>query len=461
MEKTPNIIYLDLTRNGSASALCGSLVHLAGVEQELNRAMMRLGIPLFVRADPHALKGRRAHTLILENELGQILGHKARVMPSKLSKVGPRAPQWNKNIDLLPVTETDSSNGAQSQKQLKQTSVPPAGKTSLWQKKSLTYIDVKNVLQKSHLDAMIQAMCLRVVRNTFDVLSDNESEKRISSETLQALIVYALSVSLALEELSPVGIGCSELPFNGRHNQELKDDILIDLALELAINLPTFEDHDLCSADIFSLSILQTFVTEWGYRPRGKIKKIRRGTDELNACVGVAYLIAPPAIVSQQSKGFRIQRALNWEILLQPQSSVTALRQGLKNFGATHFYVLPVYQADGEPLSLVKTTLPHERAREALEWCFSEGLAQKINAYEVQEESLAINEVQLPWGRGASQETVTVVENWWLDRVIRIVPDETDVNRIAMETGFTTEAVRTDIVRAWQRWSNESLDAVE
>ena len=72
-----------------------------------------------------------------------------------------------------------------------------------------------------------------------------------------------------------------------------------------------------------------------------------------------------------------------------------------------------------------------------------------------------MHEVQLPWGRGASQETVTVIENWWLDRVIRIVPDEKDVNRIAMETGFTTEAVRTDIVRAWQRWSNESLDAVE
>ena len=338
MEKTPNIIYLDLTRNGSASALCGSLVQLAGVEQELNKAIVSLGIPLFVRTDRNALKGACAHALILENDLGQIAGQKVRVIPQKRSKVGPRTPQWNKNLDPLPVTETSSSNGAQSQKQLKQRAGPPAGKTSLWANANLTYLDLKKWLQKSHLDAMVQAMCLRVVQKTFDLLPANESEKRISSETLQALMIYALSVALALDELNPIGIGCSEFPFNGGHSQNKQDGILIDLGVELAINLPTFEDHHLRSADIFSLSILQTFVTEWGYRPRGKIKKIRRGTDELNTRVVVSYLIAPPEIVSQQSKGFTLQRVLNWEILLQPQGSVTALRQGLKNFGATHFY---------------------------------------------------------------------------------------------------------------------------
>ena len=304
-------------------------------------------------------------------------------------------------------------------------------------------------------------MCLRVVRKAFDLLPDDDQDKRIVSETLQSLLVYALGVAFALDELNPVGIVCSEFPFTSRREKKNKQDILTDLELELALNLPTFEDSELRSADLFSLSILQTFVTDWGYRPRGKIKKIKRGTDENNTRIALAYLIAPPAIISQKNKGFTLQRVLNWEILLQPQGSVTALRQGLKKFGATHFYVLPVYQAEGVPLSLVKTTLPNERAREAQEWCFSEGLAQKINAYEVQEESLAMHEVQLPWGRGASQETVRVMENWWLDRVVRIVPDETDVSRIAMETGFTTEAVRTDIVRAWQRWSNQSLDAVE
>ena len=225
--------------------------------------------------------------------------------------------------------------------------------------------------------------------------------------------------------------------------------------------MPSFEDQKICTVDAFSLAILKTIVTDWGLRPRGKIKKIERGVVPTVLDVTVAYLIAPPQLISQKEQKFALERALNWEILLQPQSSVAFLRQGLKRFGASHFYVLPAYQAEGEPLSLVKTTLPHDRARAAQEWCFAEGLAQKINAYEVQEESLAMHEVQLPWGRGASEETVTVIENWWLDRVVRVVPDESDVTRIALQTGFTTEAVRTDIVRAWQRWSNRSLDAAE
>ena len=67
----------------------------------------------------------------------------------------------------------------------------------------------------------------------------------------------------------------------------------------------------------------------------------------------------------------------------------------------------------------------------------------------------------MPWGRGAAQEIVTVVENRWLDRVVRIVPDETDVNRIALQTGFTTEAVRADIMRAYERWAGENASLVE
>ena len=123
MEKTPNIIYLDLSLNGSASALCGSLVHLAGVTQELTRAVTALGLPLFIRGNPKALKSLGGYALILENDLGQIVGQKAQAMPKSFSKVGPRAPQWNKNQDLLPETEKSASSGAQSQKQLKQISL--------------------------------------------------------------------------------------------------------------------------------------------------------------------------------------------------------------------------------------------------------------------------------------------------------------------------------------------------
>ena len=215
MEKTPNIIYFDLTLNGSVSALCGALVSLADVEQDLKREIGQLGFNgLFIRLASSAVSQTCGHALILENEFGQQFGSKMLAMPKKPSKTGPREPQWNKNEQPSLLTSADAQSGAQAQKQHKSSGNAPKARQDLWSKAVISLLDLKNWLQQSHLDPMVQTTCLRIVSKAFDALPAPNKEKGILSEVSQRLLVYALGAALALDKLNPVGIGCSEIPFN-------------------------------------------------------------------------------------------------------------------------------------------------------------------------------------------------------------------------------------------------------
>ena len=463
MVKTVNIIYLDLSLNASSGALTGALVHLAEVMPDLKQTLAQLRIPdVVISLVPSAHDRVIGHGLAITNELGQPMGYQEPFALTKRTSLPPRSPQWDRNeVETGASTSSGQPSGAQTQQQLKSEKGPPKSQRSIWHHESITFLDIKNWLRSTALDVTVQTMCLRVFRKAFDVLEEGQHESSIPIKPLKTLLIHALGCALALDKLNPVGVSCSELPMRHREVAQGKGTFVADWALRLSLDMPTFEDTSLPSADFFSMALLNTFVTDWGLRPRGRIKRIERGVNGTTVNQALAFLITPPELISQKANPNAFQRVLNWDVVLTPQASVSQLKQGLKQLGATNFMVSPMLQDDGGSTSMLKLTLPYHQSRKAQEWCFAEGLAQTIHIYDIQEETLEMQEIKLPWGRGAAQEIVTVVENRWLDRVVRIVPDETDVNRIALQTGFTTEAVRADIMRAYERWAGENASLVE
>ena len=153
-------------------------------------------------------------------------------------------------------------------------------------------------------------MCLRVFRKAFDVLEEGQHESSIPIKPLKTLLIHALGCALALDKLNPVGVSCSELPMRHREVAQGKGTFVADWALRLSLDMPTFEDTSLPSADFFSMALLNTFVTDWGLRPRGRIKRIERGVNGTTVNQALAFLITPPELISQKANPNAFQRVL-------------------------------------------------------------------------------------------------------------------------------------------------------
>ena len=168
MAKTVNIIYLDLSLNASAGALSGALVQLAEVMPDLKQAIAQLRIPdVVISMVPSTSDRVVGHSLVLTNELGQPMDAKGAFTVTQNRPSTPRLPQWDKNeASNLAATTSGNSSGTQTQQQLKLDKGPPKNQRSVWHNPSMTFLDIKNWLRSTSLDAMVQTMCLRVFRTT-------------------------------------------------------------------------------------------------------------------------------------------------------------------------------------------------------------------------------------------------------------------------------------------------------
>ena len=452
MEKTPNLIHLDVSQNASAPSLCGALVHLADCEQKLQQLFAGLGVTDFYpELQQHRWGGLVGVRLVFMDGLGEIA---AGAPPQNLHQVHaggkPRAARWSSQESETGDTEQLGRGNLQTLGARKrQASIAPEV-SSLWLKDRVSLLDLKQLLKTAKLEPLLQGTCFRIFQEVYREHPAADGPVTLPMQVAKRLVLYASAVALALDHLAPAGISCTEVPFSNAALQMMKNQECLPQTLQLLEGMPVLENANAASADLASLGILKTIVHQWGLRPAGHILSASVGLEgggispvwaQRISCAGVATLEADSGAST-----------VSWELLLEPTALLTELRQGLVEWGASSWVTASVFNGKGQPVTLVKVTLPQKNHVPAQKWCFEEGFTQQIQMSQTSTSQMQKQQVVLPWGQGAKQEQVSVWEYRWLGDVVRVLPHEPDVTRLATKTGFTSEAVRSDIMNAWRRW---------
>jgi hypothetical protein len=401
--------------------------------------------------------------LILRDPLG--MSHPLTAVPAITNQSLPRQPrpaQWNQTDAHSNETQKNALNQLQSVTALqnKKVNAPPKVQR-LWEQKKVTLLELKNCLKNSRLNPLVQGMCFRMFKEAFDTDAGATQTKSLDTERCKILTCYVLATALALETMDPLGVSCSQFPFLHATLRSTLRPIETQSVLRLLTGLPTYESEGVTSADWFSLCILKAVVTDWGHRPQGRIMQNAIGHSNTTEGQAFAFRLACNLLGEQQKQSLPGGHRVGWEMVLSPTGSLTELRQGLLQWGADNWLTLPVHTDTGQPATLVKVCLPQANNVPAQKWCFEEGFTMQIHTTDLTVSHVSSQRVILPWGKGAKQQQITVLEHRWMDEVVQVIPNEADVARLAAESGFTSEAIRTDILNAWRRWNTNSEMATE
>ncbi|MBL90329.1 MAG: hypothetical protein CMH56_00760 [Myxococcales bacterium] len=464
MEKTPNLIYLDLSQNASAASLCGALLHLAGCEKDFQGALADLGLnDIFPQVQQHPNGDGMGQSLVLRDPLG--MAHPLTATPALKKHALPRNPrpaQWSQIQQGEADTQNNTLNQLQSVTALQNETLKAAEQShQVWDQTKVTLLDMKQCLKASRLRPLVQGICFRMFKEAFLTYDGASEPVSLDVESAKVLTCYVLAMGLALEALDPIGVTCSRVPFLNDTLRDPQTPVPANKLLALSMGLPTYETGGLVSADFYSLSILKAVVTDWGHRPQGRICQNAIGASDVGLGSALVQQIECAVSGAGEHQALGEVHWVGWDLLLSPAASLTDLRQGLVTWGAENWLTLAVHTGTGQPATLVKVCLPRANNISAQKWCFEEGFTQEIHTKELSISSLSSQRVVLPWGKGTKQQQISVLEHRWMNEVVQVVPNEADVARLAAESGFTTEAIRIDILNAWRRWNSNNEATTE
>lgn len=240
--------------------------------------------------------------------------------------------------------------------------------------------------------------------------------------------------AMGVAKLNPLAISASHIPLSFSHDHVDRDQIL-----KLSEGLPTRESEwPGPFSDALGIAMLKVVANHFGARGDSVLIKMAKAKT-------VRAMWCEP---TQMPKVFALVEFL---ALVGVSVDAQELIRRLINLGVRELLTTQVMESGARPRTQIRGLVSYDILDHTIEKLLIDGEASDVTTSYVEFHSLHKHKVEIPFGRGQKQQSCSVIESLWGDRVLRAELVKEDLAALVKTTGFSPESIRSDVMTAWRK----------
>ncbi len=446
-------IHFDVTQGCTAELLISALLALHHDTKVVQQAFLQAGI---TDIHPHLSeihsKNRRSYSLEFRDENNHLLQWPEQIEQSKYRSTKKHAPKWDHPKNAATEIEIGTASSGVAIAGLAK--IKEAVSTFEANPPMTALVDADSWLKKTQLDPILHAL----IRKTWKILAQSLHESHGCPEhpvvLPQAFILKmqceVVAFCALLTQLDPSVITASILPIS---SPPLKKDAEFDAhswLLTITSELPTYERAwPAPYSDVVGAALLKAIAASFGARGDSCLFKMGVGLPRI--FIAHSPILCRALLCKNKSTRLSAQRDRVEQVQaeLAPHSDLQMVKHQLTMLGATSLRI--GFSAADFACPTLSLLLPASSLQQALHIIFTIGGAKDATTSSVERHSLSQREIAVPYGRGQTEQQCRITEWMYGEDVVRVEPNQDDIAIISQKTGFSHDAIRSDVMSRQKR----------
>lgn len=363
-----------------------------------------------------------------------------------------------KSIDALGVSDVKAVIHQEKKKQVTGRSIEFVTKKAT--DKFNSWEDVKEQLLASRLSPVVIARVnkiLNLLQSALERSQDSREIVALSPEEFFGILCESVVFSALIQDLNPFEITSTFLPLSEFHMESNLD--WYACLLSLIEEVPTYECAQPAPySEPLAVAMLKSIVNRFG--PRGYSTLLKTGVGAVKnssqyALLTRALWCEPSQVASRTTQALSqvpsVSPLLLVKGILGVQVDQRELYRRLVSLGAQAVFTLQVLDQTMATRTMLTAHVPHIQVDSVIEALLVTGEATEVATFPVEYHSLQRRIVTVALGSEQKREYCRVTEFVWGNKVIRVEPLSEDLANLVKATGFSQDAIRSDVLMAWRK----------
>lgn len=339
-----------------------------------------------------------------------------------------------------------------------------AGCNNPWLEKCLlgeqiSLSDVELLFKQSALKPSVTGLALKVLDQ---LRNPHFIDQRLRASDALWLVCHLVMLCAQIETLDPKFITATILCVGRKGapkraaEPSLDDDVWLNHVL---ITVPVIEISDDVSVDVLAVAFLKALSSHFGARGQSVILKSGIGIssfhDPAMGLVEALWCEAHlPSSMTELGPSNDAQRNSVHEIsgTVLAATDIAFLCSTLSLHGALSITWSLVQGEKGQSYYIVRFFCSDDDKREAVEAFLVKGGARDVATNVVERHELNRRIVSVPIGSATKSFAIRFCEYSYFDKTVRVEPLKEDLDSYVLQTDYSVEMARSDLLLAWKKW---------